>query len=1059
MSSVMSLASQRAMDSCEGIGALSLPNVRISLAKPVAAGAFTAPGAAAAMATLPAFCRVAATLTPSADSDIKIEVWMPASGWNGKFQAVGNGGWSGAIAYAAMGTALSTGYATASTDTGHSGSTASFAPGHPEKLTDFGYRSVHEMTVAAKAVIAAHYGNAPRLSYWRGCSAGGRQGLKEAQQFPADFDAIIAGAPALDWTGRASSSMRVGKALHQDEQSYIPRDKYGLIHSAVLDACDAIDGVKDGVLENPRRCTFDPKVLECRGSDTATCLTPPQVEAARQIYAGPPNGKTGRSISGLERGSELGWATWGGPQPFGIGLDHFRFVVFGSPTWDFRTFDFAADAARAEELDGGTINALDPDLRAFFARGGKLLQYHGWGDPQIAPGSSVQYFERVSDLLGAGTRVAASYRLFMVPGMAHCGGGDGTSTFDVVGALERWAEKNEPPDRIEASRVRNGKVDRTRPLCPYPQVARYRGTGSTDDAASFVCAADGSPAAPRPPEPAARPVSSTMTLSIVGTNDLHGAIVPSGGNGGLALFAGYLKNLRATRERDGGAVLLVDGGDMFQGTLESNLGEGTSVVAAYNALGYAAAAVGNHEFDFGPVGPNVTPRTPADDPRGALKARAAEAKFPFLAANLIDTATGRPVEWPNVRPSTIVSAGGITVGIVGVITAEALSATLATNTRGLSVAPLAPAIAGEASRLRSEGAAIVIVAAHAGGRCKAFDNPSDLSPCEARAEIVNVARELPRGLVDVIVAGHSHAGMAHQVEDVAVIESFASGRAFGRVDLSIDRTTNRVTSKRIHPPRPLCQREDPATHDCTGTAPGAALVPSQYEGAPVVPDAAIARVLAPAIEQVRELKARLVGPVLETPIRRQNGNESPLGNLVTDALRMGVPGTDIALHNIAGGLRADLPRGPLTFGSVFEVMPFDNRVVQLRLTGAQVRSIFATQLQRGRILGVSGVRVIAECSGTALHVTMRRPSGPPIADADQLMVSTIDFLATAGDGLLAPVVPLAGFTVPDAAPLSRDVVVEQLSKRGGTLREEALINPENPRWTFPGPLPVACRGH
>jgi 5'-nucleotidase len=550
-----------------------------------------------------------------------------------------------------------------------------------------------------------------------------------------------------------------------------------------------------------------------------------------------------------------------------------------------------------------------------------------------------------------------------------------------------------------------------------------------------------------------------MTLSIVGTNDFHGAIVPSGGNGGLALFAGYVRNLRAARERDGGGVLLVDGGDMFQGTLESNLGEGTSVVAAYNALGYAAAAVGNHEFDFGPVGPGVTPRTPADDPRGALKARAAEAKFPFLAANLVDAATGRPVEWPNIRPSTAVSVAGITVGIVGVITEEALSTTTAANVRGLTVTPLAAAIAGEASRLRSAGATVVVVAAHAGGRCKSFENPTDLSPCEARAEIVNVARQLPRGRVDVIVAGHSHAGMAHQVEDIAIVESFANGRAFGRVDLTIDRTTKRVTSKRIHPPRSICDREDPATHECTGREPGAQSVASRYEGAPVAADPAIARVLAPAIEQVRELKARPLGVMLETPVRRQNGNESPLGNLVTDALRMGVPGTDVALHNIAGGLRADLPQGQLTFGSVFEVMPFDNRVVQVRVTGAQLKSIFATQLQRGRILGVSGIRVLAECSGTALRITMRRPSGASVADADELAVATIDFLATAGDGLLSPVFPLPGFTVPDAAPLSRDVIVEQLSKRGGTLREESLINPDRPRWTFPGPLPVACRGN
>ncbi|MEO8076442.1 MAG: tannase/feruloyl esterase family alpha/beta hydrolase, partial [Acidobacteriota bacterium] len=482
-----------AAGSCEQLTSLAISGATITRAESVAPGAFVLPGGTggqaaqnAVFATLPPFCRVAATLTPTRDSDIKIEIWLPAANWNGKFQAVGNGGWSGAIAYPAMAAALGHGYAASSTDTGHAGSTAEFALGHPEKLVDFASRSVHEMTVAAKQVVSAHYGKAPSFSYWRGCSAGGRQGLKEAQQFPADFDGIVAGAPASDWTGRAAQSMRVGQILHRDEASNISSDQYRLLHRAVLAACDARDGVTDGVLENPRACTFDPAVLQCSGAADSPCLTRQQVDAARRIYTGAKNPQSGRLITGLEPGSELGWATWGGPQPFAIGRDHFRYVVFKNPQWDPRQFDFDVDVVRAEEGEGSAINALDPDLRPFFGRGGKLLQYHGWNDPQISPGSSVQYYDRVVDRVG-GAATDNSYRLFMVPGMAHCSGGEGPNTFDPMTALEAWVERGRPPAALEASMVRDGKVARTRPLCPYPQTAAYQGAGSTDDAANFTC--------------------------------------------------------------------------------------------------------------------------------------------------------------------------------------------------------------------------------------------------------------------------------------------------------------------------------------------------------------------------------------------------------------------------------------------------------------------------------------------------------------------------------------------------------------------------------------------
>jgi 5'-nucleotidase len=554
--------------------------------------------------------------------------------------------------------------------------------------------------------------------------------------------------------------------------------------------------------------------------------------------------------------------------------------------------------------------------------------------------------------------------------------------------------------------------------------------------------------------------SRSVTISIVGTNDLHGGILPRDGRGGLALLAGYVNNLRAARARDGGAVLLVDAGDMFQGTLESNVGEGAAVMAAYNALAYTAAAIGNHEFDFGPIGPAATPHTPADDPRGAIKARTAEARFPILAANLIDESTGQPVTWPNVRPSVIVDAAGFKVGIIGVMTKVALSATIAANVQGLAVAPLAATIQTQASQLRSQGAAAVIVTAHAGARCTNVDQPLDLSSCEpASQEIIDVARSLPQGLVDHIVAGHVHSVMAYEVNGITITEAYSGGRAFGRVDLTMDRASRRVTKKQIFAPRELCAREDPATHACGPDVAQVSLVPVVYEGAPVTPDAAIATLLAPAVERVRALKASLVGIVLDGPVRRVDGVESPLGNLVTDAMRASVPGADVAINNTTGGLRADLPPGPMTYGALFEVLPFDNLLVSIRLTGGDLRKVLSAALQRARpVPGISGIRVRAVCADGALAVMMLRPSGAAIRDNERLLVSTMDFLATGGDGILSPVMPPDGFAQTTDGTLARDDVADWLRRRGGRLREEDLINPANPRWQYSETPPIDCRG-
>jgi feruloyl esterase len=424
-------------------------------------------------------CRVFAVLEPTADSHIEMETRMPVEGWNGKFLGVGNGGFAGSISTAAMVTALQDGYATASTDTGHKSTETpggSFALGHPEKLIDYGHRAVHEMTVAAKKLVGAYYGRPARLAYWNSCSNGGREALMEAQRYPEDYDAIVAGAPALDWSGRALQSIWVAQALHRDPASYIPAAKYPAIHAAALAACDVSDGVKDGLISDPSRCKFDPGVLQCAGADGPSCLTAPQIAAARKIY------EYHGTYPGLAPGSELGWGTYGGAKPFGTGDDHFKYVVFGDPKWDFLTLDFS-NVAR---FRNPTVDAVDPNLRAFFGRGGKLIQYHGWADPQIPPMHSIDYYKRVVETLG---RVDDSYRLFLVPGMAHCGGGEGPNQFDALGALERWKESGTAPERITAYHVTNNKVDVTRPLCPYPQVARHTGAGNTRDAENFVCAA------------------------------------------------------------------------------------------------------------------------------------------------------------------------------------------------------------------------------------------------------------------------------------------------------------------------------------------------------------------------------------------------------------------------------------------------------------------------------------------------------------------------------------------------------------------------------------------
>ena len=385
-----------------------------------------------------------------------------------------------------MADALRLGYAASSTDTGHVGGSASFALGHPEKLIDFAYRSEHLMTVHAKAIVNAFYGSAPKYSYWNGCSAGGRQALKEAQMFPHDFDGIIAGSPGLDWSGRTAQAVRLRRRSRTRRRGSPLRS----CRSCTARRCRRATpwtGVKDGLIQNPAACKFDPAVLQCKSAGAANCLSAAQVETARLIYSPMTNAKTKRVMTGLMPGSELGWTDLGWTASArATGLDHFRYVIFKDPAWDLLKFNAATDVPRLEEGESAALDARDTNLKPFFDRGGKLLQYHGWSDPQISPLGQHDVLRTCARGAGRGA-VANSYRLFMAPGMGHCGGGEGPNDFDKIGALEAWVEQGKAPNQIVATHSTGGKADRTRPLCAYPQVARYKGTGSIDEAANFVC--------------------------------------------------------------------------------------------------------------------------------------------------------------------------------------------------------------------------------------------------------------------------------------------------------------------------------------------------------------------------------------------------------------------------------------------------------------------------------------------------------------------------------------------------------------------------------------------
>jgi len=479
---------------CADLATVAIDGAQIRRVGVVDAGTFTPPGSAnatpatsAAFAKLPSFCRVQLTARPSMDSEIAIEVWLPGVAWNGKLQSVGNGGWAGAISYPALATALAAGYAAASTDTGHAVRDATFILGHPEKVVDFGHRAVHAMTGAAKHVVDAYYGRGATAAYFNGCSTGGRQALAEAQRYPDDYDGIVAGAAAYHISHLQGTQLWTGLVGSRDGGA-ITKDTLALVNRASVAACDALDGVADGVIENPTACTFDPAKLVCAHGESHDCLSAEQAETVNRIYAGP-TARSGQSIyPGYSRGSELGWVDRIGPEPPALAVETYRFLVYADPNWDYRKFDVERDTQKAVATLGPAMNSTDPNLAPFFAHGGKLLLYHGWNDPGVPPLGTVNYYENVVAAVGA-TKAATSVRLFMVPGMNHCRGGVGTDDFDPVAPLDAWVARGAAPKSIVAAHRENGAAVRTRPLCPFPQVAVYSGSGSTDDAANFRCTA------------------------------------------------------------------------------------------------------------------------------------------------------------------------------------------------------------------------------------------------------------------------------------------------------------------------------------------------------------------------------------------------------------------------------------------------------------------------------------------------------------------------------------------------------------------------------------------
>jgi pimeloyl-ACP methyl ester carboxylesterase len=491
---------------CQKLAALTLPETTVTAAEDIVGGTFSSPprgargglptggadvGGGRAFTNLPAFCRVALTVAPQ----IRIEIWMPRDTWNGRFVGEGGGGYAGQISYPPMAQRIGAGYATASTDTGHDVSDGSFALNPDGSLNtqlvgDFAERAVRSLAITAKAVIQAYYGRLPQYSYWSGCSTGGFQGLVAVQRFPEAYDGLIIVAPAINWDRFIPSELWPQIVMHAALGAPISEAKLTATTNAAIAACDGLDGVVDGVIGDPRACTYDPAAAVCRaGAPSDACLTAAEASAIRKIWNGPTNAAGERLWFGLERGTPL--TRLAGATPFRIPVSYMQHWVHQDPNFDWRTIiesRFAEAFEKSKQKFGTVMGADRADLREFQRRKGKMIIWHGEADELIFPRGTLHYFRRVVEANGGPSNVAQFARLYMVPGVGHSGGGPGAAPQlpTLFAAITDWVERGQAPAAIPASRTPLGPA--TRILCPYPQVARYKGTGNTDDIANYQCA-------------------------------------------------------------------------------------------------------------------------------------------------------------------------------------------------------------------------------------------------------------------------------------------------------------------------------------------------------------------------------------------------------------------------------------------------------------------------------------------------------------------------------------------------------------------------------------------
>jgi feruloyl esterase len=488
---------------CGQLASRALLNARVVSSKIVSPETSVISSTLGTSKTLPheSFCKVSVLLAPTPDSKIWVEIWLPdPDRWNGKFKGVGNGGLGGSIDFSALASGLAHGYATAATDTGHKGNPfdGEFALHHPEKIADYGYRATHLTATTGQRIVEEYYGRRAAHSYFEGCSQGGQEALMEAERFPQDYDGIIAGDPDYNQTHHeVGAHLWIPWVLFGERGATISKDQAEIIGRAVLDACDDLDGVKDGVLEDPRQCHFDPVALQCKTPKASHCLTVQQVASVRSVWEGPRKYLGTNYYPGLERGGEaetwIGWiASSAAVDNFHskLGLPFFKYFVFADPTWDFRQFNFSKDPMAVDKAVSIRLNATSAALLQFKNRGGKLIQYHGYSDPDVPPLASIEYYQEVLKVVGTRKDVDDFYRLFMVPGMGHCRGGPGANTFDMLQALEAWVEHGRSPTHIVATKYVDDDLSkpvvRTHPLCPYPQVAQYRG-GNPARLQNFEC--------------------------------------------------------------------------------------------------------------------------------------------------------------------------------------------------------------------------------------------------------------------------------------------------------------------------------------------------------------------------------------------------------------------------------------------------------------------------------------------------------------------------------------------------------------------------------------------